>query len=75
MTLIEWLEAKQKSLGLSDRQFSIKLGVSNTTWSDCRKTRSVGAKVIRGAVRAFREECQAICDALADPSDCGECVA
>ena len=57
MNLVEWLRAKQASLGLSDRAFAREIGIPQQSWH--RYTHgeiNPGRKLIAAALRAFPTE-------------------
>lgn len=60
MTLLERLDHIQKAAGLTDRQFSIRLGISRANWSLIRKAgrgepkgRGIGLKVLAAVLREY----------------------
>jgi transcriptional regulator with XRE-family HTH domain len=53
-SLVETLKAKQEELGLDDRDFAGRLGISRPAWSMIRTgQRQPGEKVLAGVMRAF----------------------
>lgn len=56
MGLVEWLEAKQQSMNLSDRRFAALLGISPSLWHRCRRgERAPSLRLVRSAAERFPE--------------------
>lgn len=54
MTLLDQLIDKQNELGLSDRGFSRKLGISHALWSETKKgTYPIRYEILAAAAREF----------------------
>ena len=59
MNIIEKLEDRRISLGMSNRQFATHLGVSDAQWSDTRNGKErFGQKLARGVALRFKDLAQ-----------------